>query len=99
MSDGFSSRQFTLGAFDIDVDPLVIASGIGEPFNLILSDLCPAAYTDLAPDRAFEVVEVIEDAHGLLRCGNSRRKQRERISDVQAAARTATYEPGASSSG
>ena len=33
MSDGVPSRQFLLRALDVDVDPLVVACGLGEPID------------------------------------------------------------------
>ena len=63
VSDGPVGRQFALGALDVDVDPLVVARRVGKPIDLLLRDLHPFAYADLAANGRLEIVEIVENAH------------------------------------
>src|SRR6185437_5057568 len=45
--DGLAARHLRLGALDVDMDPLVIAGGVGEGVDAVLGDLHPVGHADL----------------------------------------------------
>src|ERR1700692_650878 len=47
MGDRLAARHLALGALDIDMDPLVVAGGVGEFVDLLLGDRVPVADPDL----------------------------------------------------
>src|SRR6266699_6256470 len=47
MGDCLATRHLALGTLDIDMDPLVIAGGVGEFVDLLLRHRVPVAGADL----------------------------------------------------
>ncbi len=50
----------------VDVDPLVVFGGIGEPVHPVLVDLEPVAVAEMFADCGFDVVDSLEYAHDTL---------------------------------
>src|SRR4051794_35677195 len=69
MGDGAAERAGR-SALDVDVDPLVVTGGVGEPIHAVLVDLQPVAAAELLTGQVGEGVEVVQDAH---RCSCSGR--------------------------
>ncbi len=57
MGDGAAPRRFPSRALEIDVDPLVIARGVGERVDPLLRDLEPVTYVDFLADPALQILE------------------------------------------
>src|SRR5262249_24705887 len=56
-----------LGPLDVDVDPLVVAGGVGELVHLVLGDLDPVAVAEVLADAGLEPVDAVDDGrHGRL---------------------------------
>ncbi len=49
---------------DVDVDPLVVAGGVGEKVDLLLADLVPVTWRELASHHPGKVAERWNDLHG-----------------------------------
>ena len=49
MGDGAAERS-GLGPLDVDVDPLVVAGGVGEQVDLLLGHLVPLAVAQVLAD-------------------------------------------------
>ena len=58
MRDRAAEPRFTRRALAVDVDPLMVAGGVGELVDSVLGDLEPVAGRDLAADPAREFVDV-----------------------------------------
>ena len=54
------------GALGFDVDPLVVAGGVGEHVHAFLRDLEPVAVAEMFADCGFDVVDSLEYAHDTL---------------------------------
>ncbi len=63
MGNRGAGGQHAAGAFDIDMDPLIVAGGLGELVDPLLVDVNPVARPDLRSNRCFDLAEVPEDAH------------------------------------
>ena len=59
-----AAERAGLGAFDVDVDPLVIAGGLGELVDLVLGDLDVRAVAEMLADQALELVGAVDRAYG-----------------------------------
>ena len=44
-----------LGPFGVDMDPLVVAGGLGEEVDLLLVDPVPLAVAEVVPDQIVEI--------------------------------------------
>ena len=51
-------------ALGVDVDPLVVAGGVGEGVDLGLGDLVPVADAELLADLGLEFVDAGDGEHG-----------------------------------
>ena len=60
MGDRLTARHLALGALDIDMDPLMIAGGIGEFVDKRLVDGKPIADADFLADILGEVAWALE---------------------------------------
>ena len=56
-----------VGLLDIDVNPLVVAGGVGEHVHLLLSDVDVWAMTQVFADQALQFVGAVDDACGHVR--------------------------------
>ena len=56
MRDGAAERA-ALGALHVDVDPLVVAGGLGERVDPLLGDLDPVAGADLLAGGRLDLLE------------------------------------------
>ena len=64
MGDGPPERA-GLGPLDVDVDPLVVAGGIGEQVDLLLGHLAPLAVAEVLADMLLEPVDPLDrGGHG-----------------------------------
>src|ERR1700676_1387984 len=66
MRDGLAARHLLLRSLDIDMDPLVVAGGIGEFVDLFLGHRVPVADPDLPADIGGEIGPSFDFQHGLL---------------------------------
>src|SRR6516225_1552918 len=60
VGNGASPGELAFGAFDIDVNPLIVSRGFGIPLDALLGNLDPVADADLRSDRGLEVFEIPE---------------------------------------
>ena len=56
------------GTLGIDVDPLVVAGGVGERVHAFLRDLEPIAVAEVLADSGFDLGDALEYAHVLDSC-------------------------------
>ncbi len=60
MRNRCAERRFAARPFDVDVDPLMVASGVGELVDAFLRDFQPVAHHDFLarlPGELFETAE------------------------------------------
>src|SRR5215471_6342716 len=55
--DRGSVRRFGLGPLDIDVNPLVVARGVGEKIDALVRDFEPIAHGDLLPRQRMQLFQ------------------------------------------
>jgi hypothetical protein len=48
------------GPFHVDVDPLVVAGGVGEALHLLLGYLVPLAVAEVISDALFDPVDTVD---------------------------------------
>ena len=63
MGDGDAAGHVTLRPFHIDMDPLMIAGGVGECVDHRLVDDQPFAGGEFLADMIGEIVRIIDDEH------------------------------------
>ena len=64
MGDG-PAEGTGLGPLDVDVDPLVVAGGVGELVHLLLGDLDVVAVAEVLADLGLQPVDAFDDRrHG-----------------------------------
>ena len=63
MGNGIAEGALTLGALGIDVDPLVVAGGIGEVVDPLLGDLEPVAGLEWGTDQQDEFCRGFDGEH------------------------------------
>ena len=63
MRDRGAIGALGLGAFDVDVDPLMVAGDVGEVVDPLLADLQPVTDTEFASDQCLRVVDGGDDLH------------------------------------
>ncbi len=61
MGDGAAEGALGVGPLDVDVDPLVVAGGVGEQVHPLLGDLHVVAVAEVLPD---ELLEPGDPVHG-----------------------------------
>ena len=57
MGDGLAARHLRLGALDVDMDPLMVAGGVGECVDALLVDRDPVGCADLLSGKLGQIVE------------------------------------------
>src|SRR5438067_11281889 len=66
MRDRLAARHLALGALDIDMDPLMVAGGIGEFVDLLLGHREPVADPDLLALIGLQIRGAFDFQHRLL---------------------------------
>ena len=61
MRDRAAERALLCGAFRVDVDPLVVAGGVGELVHLVLGDLDPVAVAEMLAGPGPQAVDPVDD--------------------------------------
>ena len=56
-----ASERACLGPLDVDVDPLVVACGVGELVHLLLGDLHVVAVAEVLADLGLQSVDAVDD--------------------------------------
>ena len=83
------AERAVLGAFRVDVDPLVVPGGVGELVDLVLGDFAVLGDPEVGAGEGEQFVEIDDEiGHGVLLegwagYGNVRRRRRERGVMVQ----------------
>jgi hypothetical protein len=57
-----------LGSLDVDVDPLMIAGGVGESIDAVLIDRYPLRDAEFLTDGVNGLLDGRNDSHGVRRC-------------------------------
>src|ERR1700742_4233337 len=70
VGDGLAAGQLPLRTVLVDMNPLLVAGGVGELIDPVLCDLDPVARADFGADGRFDLLEAVEYPHDrVLRTG------------------------------
>ena len=73
-----------LGPLGVDVDPLVVAGGVGEQVHPLLGDLDPVAVAEVLAHERAQLLDAVDGPHGHQRSPSSMRaSERQRVSGQQ----------------
>ena len=60
VGDRAAERALPRRPLRVDMDPLVVAGGLGEPVHLLLGDLHPVAVAQVLPDQALDPLDPVD---------------------------------------